>query len=56
MTLQVAYERPHQRNEPESLPNIIIKHVAYNFKSIYPEKNNSFYFRRTCEEVCSVKW
>ena len=38
MTLQVEYERPHQRNEPENLQKIIIKYVRYNIKSMYPEK------------------
>ena len=38
MSLQVEYERPYQRNEPESLQNIIIKYVRYNIKSMYPEK------------------
>ena len=38
MTLQVEYERPHQRNEPESLQTNIINCVRYIIKSMYPEK------------------
>ena len=38
MSLQIEYERPYQRNEPESLQNIIIKDVRYNIESMYPEK------------------
>ena len=38
MALQKEYDRPHQRNEPESLQNIFIKYVRYNIKSMYPEK------------------
>ena len=38
MSLEIEYERPHQRNGPESLQNIIRKYVRYNFKSMYPEK------------------
>ena len=32
------YERPYQKNEPESLQNIILKGYFYNIKSMYPEK------------------
>ena len=38
MVLQVEYERPYQRNEPESLQNIILKGYFYNIRSMYPEK------------------
>ena len=38
MRLEVEYERLYQRNEPESLQNIIIKYVRYNIKSMYPGK------------------
>ena len=38
MALEIKYERPYQRNDPESLQNIIIKYVRYNIKSMYPEK------------------
>ena len=38
MSLEIEYERPHQRNEPKSLQNFIIKLVHYNIKSMYPEK------------------
>ena len=38
MTLEVEYEKPYQRNEPESLQNIIIRYVRYNIRSMYPEK------------------
>ena len=38
MSLEVEYERPYQRNEPESLQNIFIKYVRYNIESMYPEK------------------
>ena len=32
MALEREYESPYQRNEPESLQNIIIRFVRYNFK------------------------
>ena len=38
MSLEVEYERPYQRNKPESLQNIILKGYFYNIRSIYPEK------------------
>ena len=38
MTLEVEYERPNQRNEPESLQNIILNGYFYNIRSKYPEK------------------
>ena len=38
MSLQVEYERPYQRNEPESLQNIILKGYFYNIRSMYPDK------------------
>ena len=38
MSLEVEYERPYQRNEPESLQNIILKGHFYNIRSMYPEK------------------
>ena len=38
MSLKVEFERPYQRNEPESLQNIIIKYVRYTIESMYPEK------------------
>ena len=38
MSLEIYYNRPYQINEPESLQNIIIKHVCYNIKSTYPKK------------------
>ena len=38
MSSQKEYERPHQRNEPESLQNIILKGYFYNIRSMYPEK------------------
>ena len=38
MSLVVEYERPYQRNEPESLQNIILKAYLYNIRSMYPEK------------------
>ena len=38
MALEVEYERLYQRNEPESLQNIIRKYIRYNIKSMYPEK------------------
>ena len=37
MALQVEYERPYQRNEPESLQNIFLKGYFYNIRSMYPE-------------------
>ena len=39
MSLEIEYERPYQRNEPESLQTIFIKNVRFNIKSIYPQKN-----------------
>ena len=38
MALEVEYERPYQRNEPESLQNIILKGFFYNIRVMYPEK------------------
>ena len=38
MSLKVEYERPYQRNEPESLQKIILKDYFYNIRSMYPEK------------------
>ena len=38
MALEVEYERPYQRNEPESLQNIILKGYFYNIRAMYPEK------------------
>ena len=38
MSLEVEYERPYQRNEPESLENIMLKGYFYNIRSMYPEK------------------
>ena len=38
MSLVVEYERPYQRNEPESLQNIILNGYFYNIRSMYPEK------------------
>ena len=38
MSLDVEYERPYQRDEPESLQNIMLKGYFYNIKSMYPEK------------------
>ena len=38
MSLEVEYERPYQRNEPESLQNIILRGYFYNIRSMYPEK------------------
>ena len=38
MSLEIEYERPHERNEPEILQIIIIKYIRYNDKSMYPEK------------------
>ena len=38
MALQMEYQRPYQRNEPEGLHNIIFKVYFYNIKAMYPEK------------------
>ena len=38
MVSEKEYGRPYQRNEPESLQNIIIKNNRYNLKSMYHEK------------------
>ena len=38
MSLEVEYERPYQRNEPESLQNIILKGHFFNIRAKYPEK------------------
>ena len=38
MSSQKEYERPHQKNEPESLQSIILKGYFYNFRYMYPEK------------------
>ena len=37
MSLEVEYERPYQKNEPESLQNIILKGYFYNIRPMYPE-------------------
>ena len=34
MSLEVEYERPYQRNEPESLQNIISNGYFYNIRAI----------------------
>ena len=49
MTLEKEYGRPYQRSEPESLQNIFIKKVGYNFKSKYPEKLVSFILDKHAE-------
>ena len=38
MSLDVEYERPYQRNEPQSLQKIILKGYFYNIRVMYPEK------------------
>ena len=38
MALQMEYQRPYQRNEPEGLHNIIFKVYFYNIRAMYPEK------------------
>ena len=38
MGLEVEYERPYQRNEPENIQNIILKGFFYNIRLMYPEK------------------
>ena len=38
MSLEVEYERPYQRNEPESFQNIILKGYFYNIRFMNPEK------------------
>ena len=38
MNLEVKYEKPYQRNEPESLQNIILKGFFYNITAMCPEK------------------
>ena len=38
MSLEVEFERPYQRNESESLQNIILKGYFYNIRVMYPEK------------------
>ena len=38
MSLQFEYERLYQRNEIQSVHNIILKNVRYPIKSMYPEK------------------
>ena len=38
MSLEIEYGRPFQRNEHESLQNIIIKFVRYTIKPLYPEE------------------
>ena len=40
MSLEVEYERPYQRNEPESLQNIILKGYFYNIRPMFPETLN----------------
>ena len=37
MSFEVEYERPYQRNEPESLQNFILKGFYYNIRSMYPD-------------------
>ena len=38
MSLEVEYERPYQRNEPQSLQNIILRAYLNNIRYMYPEK------------------
>ena len=38
MALEVEYERPYQRKEPESLQNNILKGYFYNIRAMYPKK------------------
>ena len=38
MSLQIEYERPYQRNEPETLQNIILKVYFNNIRAMHPEK------------------
>ena len=38
MSLEIEYETPYQKNEPESLQNIILKGYFYTIRSMYPEK------------------
>ena len=38
MSLEKEYERPYQRNEPESLQFFNMKYVRYNNILLYPEK------------------
>ena len=42
MSLEIEYERPYQRNEHESLQNIVLKDVRHNNKSRYLEKNTPY--------------
>ena len=36
--IENKYDRPYQRNEPESLQKIILKSYFYNIRAMYPEK------------------
>ena len=38
MSLEIEYERPYQKNEPERSQNIIIKYGYCHIKSRYPQK------------------
>ena len=38
MSLEVEYERPYQKNEPENLQSIILKGPFFNIRAMYPEK------------------
>ena len=38
MSLEVEYERPYQRNEPENLQSIILKGHFFNIRAMYSEK------------------
>ena len=40
MSLEIQYQRPYQRNEPEGLQNIILKGYFYNIRAMHPEKLN----------------
>ena len=54
MSLEVEYERPYQRNEPESLQNIILKGYFYNIRSMYPEKLIRTILLKHNEKICSL--
>ena len=47
MSLEIEYERPYQRNEPESLQKNILKGYFYNIRAMHPEKlTRSIFFKK----------
>ena len=48
------YERPYQKNEPESLQKIILKGYFYNIRSMYAEKLITTILLKISRKNCSL--